>query len=97
MFCPRHFAIGAGSKTNWFSCFLDIETLIFEKIRALHELIYKEGLAGVTRATVTDVFSNKDKNQSPVGYEAYDEITVCRQVQIVCDNFVFLQTCTYNA
>lgn len=34
----------------------------------------------MTRASVTIVFNNKDKKGSPVGYEAYDEITVCRQV-----------------
>jgi structural maintenance of chromosome 2 len=53
-----------------------------KQVRAgsLQELVYKQGQAGVTRATVTVVFSNKDKNQSPVGYEAYDEIAVCRQV-----------------
>ncbi len=57
-------------------------TCILYQVRAgsLQELVYKQGQAGVTKATVTVVFSNKDKNQSPVGYEAYDEIAVCRQV-----------------
>mmetsp|Transcript_25105 Transcript_25105/g.59524 ORF Transcript_25105/g.59524 Transcript_25105/m.59524 type:complete len:1178 (-) Transcript_25105:240-3773(-) len=55
-----------------------------EQVRAgsLQELVYKQGQAGVTRASVTIVFNNKDKKGSPVGYEAYDEITVCRQVAI---------------
>jgi len=55
-----------------------------EQVRAgsLQELIYKQGQAGVQKATVTVVFNNKDKKASPVGYEAYDEITVCRQVAI---------------
>mmetsp|Transcript_6733 Transcript_6733/g.15727 ORF Transcript_6733/g.15727 Transcript_6733/m.15727 type:complete len:1178 (-) Transcript_6733:176-3709(-) len=55
-----------------------------EQVRAgsLQELVYKQGQAGVTRASVTIVFKNKDKKASPVGYEAYDEITVCRQVAI---------------
>lgn len=55
-----------------------------EQVRAgsLQELVYKQGQAGVTRASVTIVFKNKDKKASPVGYEAYDEITVCRQVGI---------------
>lgn len=47
---------------------------------SLQELIYKQGQAGVTKATVTIVFNNKDKKGSPVGYESYDELTVCRQV-----------------
>jgi len=55
-----------------------------EQVRAgsLQELVYKQGQAGVTRASVTVVFSNRDKKGSPVGYESYDEISVCRQVAI---------------
>jgi structural maintenance of chromosome 2 len=48
----------------------------------VQELVYKQGQAGVTRASVTIVFNNKDKKGSPVGYESYDEIAVCRQVAI---------------
>jgi structural maintenance of chromosome 2 len=68
---------------------------ILKQVRAgsLQELVYKQGQAGVTRATVTVVFSNKDKNQSPVGYEAYDEIAVCRQVL----NLMLLLTCTRSS
>ena len=51
-------------------------------IMDMQELVYKQGQAGVTRASVTVVFSNKDKKGSPVGYESYDEISVCRQVAI---------------
>ena len=47
---------------------------------SLQELVYKQGQAGVTKATVTIVFDNSDKGQSPIGYEANDEITVTRQV-----------------
>ena len=46
----------------------------------LQELVYKNGQAGVTKATVSVVFDNSDKKQSPLGYEQYDEITVTRQV-----------------
>lgn len=46
----------------------------------LQELVYKNGQAGVTKATVSIVFENLDKKQSPLGYEQYDEITVTRQV-----------------
>lgn len=46
----------------------------------LQDLIYKNGQAGVTKATVTINFDNSDKNQSPVGYEACREITISRQI-----------------
>ncbi len=46
--------------------------------------MYKQGQAGVTKATVSIVFDNRDKGEgkSPVGYEALDEITVTRQLVI---------------
>jgi len=52
------------------------------KVRAtsLQELVYKNGQAGVTKATVSITFDNSNKQQSPLGYESYDEITVTRQV-----------------
>lgn len=64
------------------------DVILDEQVRAgsLQELVYKQGQAGVTRATVTVVFNNKDKNQSPVGYEAYDEIAVCRQVTTIFES-----------
>ena len=46
----------------------------------LQELVYKNGQAGVSKATVSITFDNKDKKQTPLGYEQYDEITVTRQV-----------------
>ena len=49
----------------------------------LQELVYKQGQAGVTRATVTIVFDNADPTQTPVGYEQYDQITITRQIVIV--------------
>ena len=54
------------------------------KVRAtnLQELVYKNGQAGVTKATVSIMFDNSNKQQSPMGYEIYDEITVTRQVTI---------------
>ena len=48
----------------------------------MQELVYKGGQAGVTKATVTITFDNSVKQQSPLGYEAFDEITVSRQVVI---------------
>lgn len=47
----------------------------------LLDLIYKRGQAGVTRASVTIVFDNSDKTQSPVGFEKMAEISVTRQVR----------------
>jgi structural maintenance of chromosome 2 len=47
----------------------------------LQELVYKQGQAGVTKATVTIVFNNSDTAASPVGYEDYKDIIVTRQVK----------------
>ncbi len=61
---------------------LSVIQFLFSQVRAgsLQELVYKSGQAGVTKATVTITFDNRDKKQSPVGYESYDELTVSRQV-----------------
>jgi len=46
----------------------------------LQQLVYKQGQAGVTKATVTIVFNNEDAERSPVGYQQFKTITVARQV-----------------
>lgn len=46
----------------------------------LQDLIYKRGQAGVTKASVTIVFDNRDKNKSPIGFEEYASISVTRQI-----------------
>lgn len=46
----------------------------------LAELIYKQGQAGVNKASVTIVFDNSDPSKSPVGFETHRTITVTRQV-----------------
>ncbi|XP_065657312.1 structural maintenance of chromosomes protein 2 isoform X2 [Hydra vulgaris] len=62
-------------------CFLlGITNLTHVRATNLQDLIYKSGQAGVSKATVTVTFDNKDKDQSPVGYEAFDEITISRQI-----------------
>ena len=62
-------------------CFvLGISNLNQVRVQNLQELIYKQGQAGVTKASVTLVFNNKNRAQSPYGYEQYDKITVMRQV-----------------
>jgi structural maintenance of chromosome 2 len=42
--------------------------------------VYKQGQAGVNKASVTVVFNNEDTAGSPVGYEQCKEVTVTRQV-----------------
>ena len=43
-------------------------------------MIYKRGQAGVTKASVTIVFENRDKKKSPIGFEEYGQISVTRQI-----------------
>lgn len=47
---------------------------------SLHDLVYKNGQAGVNKATVSITFDNSDKKHSPLGFENNDEITITRQV-----------------
>ena len=63
-------------------CFYIFNHWLSIQVRAasLQELVYKRGQAGVTKATVTIIFDNTDKTQSPLGYNNFDEITVSRQV-----------------
>ncbi|CAM9654611.1 unnamed protein product, partial [Choristocarpus tenellus] len=64
-------------------CFvLGISNLTQVRVGNLQELVYKQGQAGVNKASVALVFNNKDKAGSPMGYAEYDEITVTRQVVI---------------
>ena len=46
----------------------------------LQDLIYKRGQAGITKASVTIVFDNSDRDKAPIGFEGYKQITVTRQV-----------------
>ncbi|XP_072466568.1 structural maintenance of chromosomes protein 2 isoform X1 [Notamacropus eugenii] len=64
-------------------CFLlGISNLSQVRASNLQDLVYKNGQAGITKATVSITFDNSDKKQSPLGFEAHDEITVTRQVVI---------------
>ncbi|KAI8621409.1 condensin subunit [Chytriomyces sp. MP71] len=64
-------------------CFvLGISTLSHVRATNLTDLVYKRGQAGVTKATVSIVFDNADKRNSPVGYEDKDKITVTRQLVV---------------
>ncbi|TKY68122.1 Structural maintenance of chromosomes protein 2-1 [Spatholobus suberectus] len=55
-----------------------------QQVRAsnLQELVYKQGQAGITKATVSIVFDNFDRSRSPLGYEGHSEITVTRQIVV---------------
>ncbi|KAI9507224.1 condensin complex subunit SMC2 [Russula earlei] len=46
------------------------------------DLIYKRGQAGITKASVTIVFDNSDRDNSPPGMENYPQITVTRQIAL---------------
>ncbi|KAG6549852.1 hypothetical protein Mapa_008834 [Marchantia paleacea] len=55
-----------------------------QQVRAtnLQELVYKQGQAGITKATVSILFDNSDRSRSPIGYEDMNEITVSRQIVV---------------
>ena len=62
-------------------CFvLGISKLAQVRVDKMTELIYKNGQAGITKASVTIVFNNSDPKTSPVGYEAVQELSVTRQI-----------------
>ena len=84
-----------------FPIFLKIHTFhyffLFDlfQVRAgsLQDLVFKGGQAGITKASVTLTFDNRDTSHSPIGYEQHEEITVTRQVGCVLitfRKFVFL-------
>ncbi|EPY72588.1 structural maintenance of chromosomes protein 2 [Camelus ferus] len=61
-------------------CFLlGISNLSQVRASNLQDLVYKNGQAGITKASVSITFDNSDKKQSPLGFEVHDEITVTRQ------------------
>lgn len=63
-------------------CFvLGISQLANVRAEKLQELVYKQGNSGVTKATVTIVFDNTNKEQSPPGYSELKQISVTRTVE----------------
>ena len=52
------------------------------RVNNLQELVYKQGQAGVTKASVCIRFNNTDKATSPVSWEEHDTISVTRQLII---------------
>lgn len=64
-------------------CFvLGITNLSHVRAHNLQELVYKNGQAGINKATVSIVFDNSDRSQSPLGYEDSHEISVTRQIVV---------------
>ncbi|NWH75213.1 SMC2 protein, partial [Piaya cayana] len=64
-------------------CFLlGISNLSQVRASNFHDLVYKNGHAGINKATVSITFDNSDKEMSPLGFEDTDEITITRQVVI---------------
>lgn len=62
-------------------CFvLGIASMTTVRASSLQDLIYKRGQAGVTKASVTIVFDNTDKSNSPIGFTNSPQISVTRQV-----------------
>ena len=63
--------------------FSSSHSLFCHQMRAQNQqdLIYKRGQAGITKASVTIVFDNSDRENSPPGMENYAQITVTRQVR----------------
>ncbi|CAH8286890.1 unnamed protein product, partial [Schistosoma margrebowiei] len=64
-------------------CFLlGITSLSHVRAANLHDLVYKCGQAGIQKATVSAVFDNMNKSQSPYGYEQFDELTITKQIVV---------------
>lgn len=61
----------------------NICVIVFQvRATSLQELVYKNGQAGITKASVTIIFDNTDEDNCPVGYEKCKEISVTRQVVV---------------
>ncbi|RIB07698.1 nuclear condensin complex subunit Smc2 [Gigaspora rosea] len=62
-------------------CFvLGITNLNQVRASNMQDLIYKRGQTGVNKASVTIVFNNEDRDNSPVGFEQYSRISITRQI-----------------
>ena len=59
---------------------LGITSLAHVRVTNLQELIYKRGNAGILKASVTIIFDNRNKDQSPPSMVNEDKIIVSRQV-----------------
>ncbi|EPY53816.1 condensin complex subunit Cut14 [Schizosaccharomyces cryophilus OY26] len=62
-------------------CFvLGLTNMSTVRAQNLQDLIYKRGQAGITKASVTIVFNNRDPSTSPIGFEDHPQVSVTRQV-----------------
>ncbi|KAI3390218.1 hypothetical protein SNEBB_010338 [Seison nebaliae] len=52
------------------------------RVNHMKELIHQHGLGNVREATVSIVFDNTEKSQSPQDMEQMDEITITRQINV---------------
>jgi len=70
------------TRSPYFQQYISSHYISSFKMRAQNQqdLIYKRGQAGITKASVTIVFDNSDRESSPPGMENYSQITVTRQV-----------------
>ena len=62
----------------------------------LSELIYKEGFAGIEKASVTITFKCPDKERRPSGYENCDTIWITRQITKDKVSKIFVNCLTSN-
>ena len=63
-------------------CFvMGISRMSMIRAEKMQDLVYKGGNAGVSKASVTLKFDNRDKNFSPSGYEGCDTISVSRTIE----------------
>ena len=72
-----------GGKINIFDalCFvMGISSLENLKETNLEALKYKKGPEGKEEASITIILDNTDKKNSALGFEYYDEITICRLI-----------------
>lgn len=75
--------LNGSGKSNIFDalCFiLGIQTLSHVRASSVQDLVYKKGMAGIEKASVTVVFDNTNKAGSPLGMQDFEEITVSRTI-----------------
>jgi structural maintenance of chromosome 2 len=44
------------------------------RVEKMQELVYKSGNSSVSKASVTLIFDNSNKDQSPFGYDSFQKI-----------------------
>ena len=65
-------------------CFtLGLSNMSLARVSNLRELIFKNGQTGVTKANVAITFDNKDRENSPSGYQDCEQIVIRREVSFV--------------